>query len=120
MEACAMTVHNSQASTLDKVVFNYERGWDQQLVYVGLSRMTSIYGLHLTNHNSEYMFHYWKGSNTSKIKDLRTDLTRLERHNRLIIIDRAKQFHQRVSLSGITMTTLNVKSFARDSPKLQT
>jgi hypothetical protein len=35
VEACAMTVHKSQGGTFDKVVFNYERGLDHKLVYVG-------------------------------------------------------------------------------------
>jgi hypothetical protein len=75
-----VTVHKSQGSTFDKVVFNYERGLDQQLVYVGLSRVTSIHRLHLTNHNSDYTFHHWKGSDAPKIKDLCTELTHLEHH----------------------------------------
>jgi hypothetical protein len=45
VEACAMTVHKSQGGTFDKVVFNYGRGLDQQLMYLGLSRVTSIHGL---------------------------------------------------------------------------
>jgi ATP-dependent exoDNAse (exonuclease V) alpha subunit len=53
-----MTVHKSQGGTFDTVVFNYERGLDQELVYVDLSRVTSIHGLHLTNHNSDYTFHH--------------------------------------------------------------
>jgi hypothetical protein len=73
VEACAMTVHKSQGRMFDKVVFNYERGLDQQLVYMGLSRVTSIHGLDLKNHNSDYMFHHQKGSSTPKIKDLHTE-----------------------------------------------
>jgi ATP-dependent exoDNAse (exonuclease V) alpha subunit len=82
-----MTIHKSQRSTFDEVVFNYKRGLNQQLVYVGLSRVTSIHGLHLTNRNSDYTFHHCKGSSTPKIKDLRAELTRLERHKLLTITD---------------------------------
>jgi ATP-dependent exoDNAse (exonuclease V) alpha subunit len=38
-----MTVHKSQVGTFDKFVLSYEWGLDQQLVYVGLSRVTSIH-----------------------------------------------------------------------------
>jgi hypothetical protein len=110
VEACAMTVHKSQGGTFGKVVINYESGSEQQLVYVGLSGVTSIHGLHLTNHNSDLTFHHWKGSNNPKIKDLRTELTRLEHHKLLTITDRPKQFLQRVSSEDFTMTTLNIRT----------
>jgi ATP-dependent exoDNAse (exonuclease V) alpha subunit len=61
-----------QGRTFGKVVFNYERGLDQQIVYVGLSRATPVHGLHLTKYNSDYTLHHWKGSNTPNKKDLRT------------------------------------------------
>jgi hypothetical protein len=47
VEAWAMTVHKSQDITFDKVVFHYERGLEQQLVYLGLSRVTFTHGTHL-------------------------------------------------------------------------
>jgi ATP-dependent exoDNAse (exonuclease V) alpha subunit len=94
LEACVMTVHKLQGGAFDEIVFNYEMGLDKQLVYMGLSRVTSIHGLHLTNHNSDYTFHHWKGSSTSKIKDLRTELTRFEHHKLSTITVRAKQFCQ--------------------------
>jgi hypothetical protein len=106
-----MTVHKSQSGTFDKVVFNYERRLDQQLVYVGLSRVTSIHRLHLANHNSDYTFHHWKGSNTPKIKNLYTKLTRLERRKLLTFTERAKQFLQQFSLEDFKMITLHVQSF---------
>jgi hypothetical protein len=108
VEACAMTVHKLQGGTFKKAVFNYERGLDQQFAYVGLSRMTSIHGLHLTSHNSNYKFHHWKGSNSPKIKDLRSKLTRLECHKLLTITNTAKQFLERVRLEYFTVTILNV------------
>jgi Fe2+ transport system protein B len=120
VEVRAKTVHKSQGGTFDKVVFNYERGLDQQLVYVDLSRVTSIHGLHLTNLKSDYMFHHWKASNNPKIKDLYTELTHLERHKLLTITDRAQQFLQQVSSEDFTMTTLNVQSLASHSTDIST
>jgi hypothetical protein len=115
VEACAMNVHKSQGTTFDKIVFNYEWGLDQQLVYVGLSRVTSIHWLSLTNHNSDYTFNHWKGSSTPKIKYLR-----LERHKQLNITDRAKQFLQRVSSEDFTMTALNSQSLPSHSADVST
>jgi hypothetical protein len=120
VEACARTVHKSQGSTFDEVVFKYERGLDQQLMYMGLSRVTSIHGFHLTNHDSDYMFHHCRGSSTPKIKDVRTKLTHLERHKLLTITDRAQQFFQRVSLEDFTMTTLNAQSLTSHSIDVST
>jgi hypothetical protein len=53
----------------------------------------------------------------SNIKDLRTELTRLEHHKLLTITDRAKRFLQQVNLEDFTMITLNVQSFASHSPE---
>jgi hypothetical protein len=115
-----MTVHKSQGGTFDKVMFSYEWGLNQQLVYVALSRVTSIHRLHLTNHNSDFTFRHWKGSSNPKIKDLHTELTRLERHKLLAITDRAKQFLQRVSSEDFTVTTLNIQSLASHSADIST
>jgi hypothetical protein len=54
------------------------------------------------------------------MKDLRTELTRLEHYKLLTITDRAKQFLQRVSVEDFTMTTLNIRSFGSHSPDLST
>lgn len=56
LEACAITVHKSQGSTYDKVVYNYLSSHEQPLVYVELSRATSIKGLYLTNQNKIVCF----------------------------------------------------------------
>jgi hypothetical protein len=117
VEACAVTVHKSQGGTFGNIMFNYESGFDQQLVYVGSSRVTSMHGLHLTNRNSDYMFHHLKGSSNPKIKDLHNELTRLERHKLLTFTDRAIQFLQRVSSEDFTMTTFNVQSFSLVTPQ---
>lgn len=80
VSACALTVHKSQGGTFSQVVFNYEKGQEQQLVYVGFSRVTSIEGLYLTNSTDSFEFHHGKGSVTPRICDLRTELQRLSNH----------------------------------------
>jgi ATP-dependent exoDNAse (exonuclease V) alpha subunit len=49
MEAWAMTVHKLQGGTFDEVMFNYKMELDEQLMYMGSSRVTSTHGLHLTS-----------------------------------------------------------------------
>jgi hypothetical protein len=81
-------------------------------IYSLLKRERLIANVKLTLHkvltlvppgNSDLTFHHWKGSNTPNIKDLRTELTRLEHHKLFTTADRAKQFLQRVSLEDFTM-----------------
>ncbi|XP_062557042.1 uncharacterized protein LOC134221891 [Armigeres subalbatus] len=60
VSACALTVHKSQGGTFSEVVYNYDKGQEQQLVYVGLSRVTSIDGLYLTNASNSFRFHHGK------------------------------------------------------------
>jgi len=44
ISACAMTIHKSQGGSFDQIVYEYDRRHPQQLVYVALSRVTSIEG----------------------------------------------------------------------------
>ncbi|GFT41948.1 uncharacterized protein TNCV_1667891 [Trichonephila clavipes] len=54
--ASAITIHKSQGGTFDEVVFNYDKSQQIQLVYVALSRVTSIDGLYLTNDKDDFKF----------------------------------------------------------------
>lgn len=47
--ACELTVHKPQGGTFEQVVYQYNKKHRQQLVYVALSRVTSLDGLFLTN-----------------------------------------------------------------------
>ncbi|XP_058827535.1 uncharacterized protein LOC131687462 [Topomyia yanbarensis] len=80
VSACALTVHKSQGGTFSEVVFDYDKGLEQQLVYVGLSRVTSMDGLYLTNSKNNFKFNHCKGSNSPRIAELRTELVRLSNH----------------------------------------
>lgn len=80
VSASALTIHKSQGSTFSEVVYAYEKGQEQQLVYVGLSRVTSLQGLFLTNQTNSFTFHHAKGSISPRIQDLRSELQRLMNH----------------------------------------
>ncbi|XP_058839321.1 uncharacterized protein LOC131694833 [Topomyia yanbarensis] len=80
VSACALTVHKSQGGTFSEIVYDYDKSQDQQLVYVGLSRVSSLQGLYLTNPTNAFKFHHAKGSNSPKMQDLRNELQRLGNH----------------------------------------
>jgi hypothetical protein len=48
------------------------------LVYVGLSRVTSIDGLYLTNANNDFNFYHGRGSNAPGLKEMTEEYLRLE------------------------------------------
>ena len=80
VSACALTVHKSQGGTFPEIVFDYDKSQEQQLIYVGLSRVTSLNGLYLTNSKNIFKFSHSKGSSSPRIKELRTELQRLSNH----------------------------------------
>ncbi|XP_044592819.1 ATP-dependent DNA helicase pfh1-like [Cotesia glomerata] len=49
VSACAMTIHKSQGATFGEIVYEYDKSHVQQLLYVALSRVTSINGLYLVS-----------------------------------------------------------------------
>ncbi|XP_077277313.1 uncharacterized protein LOC143905647 [Temnothorax americanus] len=90
--ACAMTIHKSQGGTFNEIIYNYHKSQDQQLVYVALSRVTSINGLYLTNNTNDYKFYHYKENNSPKIIDLRNELQRLGNYKLTTVCEKAKQF----------------------------
>lgn len=54
--ASAMTIHKAQGGTFDTIVYEYSKA--QKLVYVALSRVSSLQGLYLTNGEQYHRFHH--------------------------------------------------------------
>nr|XP_029715803.1 uncharacterized protein LOC109402861 [Aedes albopictus] len=119
VSACALTVHKSQGGTFSEVVFSYEKGQEQQLVYVGFSRVTSLEGLFLTNPTNSFRFHHGKGAITPRICDLRTELERLNNH-RLRTIGEDVMEVISSNRSACTMMSLNVQSLNAHSSDIAT
>ncbi|XP_065091680.1 uncharacterized protein LOC135712664 isoform X2 [Ochlerotatus camptorhynchus] len=109
VSACALTVHKSQGGTFAEVVYNYEKSQEQQLVYVGLSRVTSIEGLYLTNSSNVFKFHHGKSATTPRIRDLRTELERLSNH-RLRTIGEDVMEAIMLKRSACMLMSINVQS----------
>lgn len=79
--ACALTIHKSQGATFDQVVVEYDSKQETQLVYVALSRVTSIEGLYLLNKRGDHRFYHGLKEDGSQIsREIRQEYTRLDRH----------------------------------------
>ncbi|XP_026830943.1 ATP-dependent DNA helicase pfh1-like [Ooceraea biroi] len=93
VSACAITIHKSQGGTFDEIVFKYDSGQQHQLVYVALSRVTTIEGLYMVNDKNDFRFHHRRrGSNAPHMKEIRTEYQRLEQHRLDTITSRAHLF----------------------------
>ncbi|XP_055547878.1 ATP-dependent DNA helicase PIF1-like [Wyeomyia smithii] len=117
--ASALTVHKSQGGTFPEIVYEYDKGQEQQLVYVGLSRVTSIEGLFLTNANNVLKFHHAKGTASPRIQELRTELQRLGNHTLVTLGSEMLEFITTGSQSAVLMS-LNVQSLNAHSKDLST
>lgn len=52
----ASTIHKAQGGTYDEVVYHYEKGHAQDLVYVALIRVTSLNGLFIVSEDGKKKF----------------------------------------------------------------
>ena len=109
ISACALTVHKSQGGTFPEIVFDYDKRQEQQLVYVGLSRVTSLEGLYLTNSANNFKFHHSKQCNTPRMIELRTEQARLENHQLVTLNDVLLDF-LKTSGHSSSLASLNVQS----------
>ena len=78
--ACAFTIYKSQGRTFEQIVLQYDKRQDQRLVYVGMSRVTSLDGLYVTNAEDDFTFHHGSGSAAPGVKEVRDEYLSLERH----------------------------------------
>ncbi|KAK8772607.1 hypothetical protein V5799_024150 [Amblyomma americanum] len=102
--ASAMTIHKSQGGTFDAVVYEYAANHPQKLVYVALSRATSLEGLYLTNKDGCHKFTH-KGPNPDRA--LKAEFERSQQHPLETAFSRCERL---VEKSAVTIATLNVRS----------
>ena len=74
--ACAITIHKPQDGTFEQIVLQYKRQ-GQRLVYVGMSRVTSLDGLYMTNATNDFTFYHGSGSVAQGVRE---EYVCLERH----------------------------------------
>jgi len=115
-QACAITIHKSQGGTYETVISEYNKNHDQQLVYVAMSRATSLQGLHLTHRDKDHRFHHARGKVN---RDLRNEFARLKRHPFKTIGNSAREFIARAdvhptALSFCTFNTQSLKAHRED------
>lgn len=111
VSGCALTVHKSQGGTFPQIVYHYDKGQEQQLVYVGLSRVSSLDGLYLTNAKDEFKFHHAKGNDSPKMRELRTEMERLSNHRLNTIADELVEFVASKD-RGVVLVSANVQSLS--------
>ncbi|GFS83880.1 uncharacterized protein TNCV_2363191 [Trichonephila clavipes] len=95
VSASAITIHKSQGGPFDEVVFNYDKSQQIQLVYVALSRVTSINGLYLTNDKDVLKFYHGRGSTAPTVKDIRDEYDRMANHRLPTLSMQARAFCKR-------------------------
>lgn len=115
--ACAMTVHKSQGGTFEQIVFDYSHTLQQQLVYVALSRVTSIDGLYITNQKGHFKFHHANPQRSASLSNLQSELQRLESY-KFLTLDH--QLLQRLEPVNGIILNLNVGSLPAHSEDLTT
>ena len=77
VSACALTIHKSQGGTFNEVVYEYSNRHAQQLLYVALSRVTSIQGLFIvTKDDKNHKFCHGRSPATA-IVHLQNEFKRL-------------------------------------------
>ena len=102
-----MTTHKSQGGTFDRVVFEYNRNMQQQLVYVALSRVKSLDGLFLINPKNDMKFYHGTPLLAPSLMQLQTELQRLQGYT-LTTTD--EQHSRRLENVGRILVNINAQS----------
>jgi hypothetical protein len=92
VSTCAITIHKSQGATFDEVVYENEKTHSQQLVYVALSRITRIEGLHIVTKDNNRSFFHGRRESTA-VTDLQTEFKRLSLNRLQTVSSVLKKLH---------------------------
>lgn len=108
LPACAMTIHKSQGGTFNQIVYDYHKKHRQQLVYVALSRATSLDGLFLTNCTDDSTFYHTKALTSPSIKEVQNEYLRLGTHRLPTITAEIERFLSTSTEHEMSFTIVNV------------
>lgn len=106
------TIHKSQGGTFRQIVCDYNETHLQQLVYVALTRVTSLDSLILTRAADDHVFHHAQGSKASKIRKVQNEYKRLENHRLPTITTKVREFLRGDRSPNLLIVNLNVQSSA--------
>ncbi|XP_039961403.1 ATP-dependent DNA helicase pif1-like [Bactrocera tryoni] len=114
VSGCAMTIHKSQGGTFDEVVYEYQRTHSLSLLYVALSRVTSIDGLYIVPKDNDNRFYHWRKNDISIIS-LQDEFRRLSL-NTLSTIGRTilDFMNDRKKLSIVTFNCQSLRKHVSD------
>jgi hypothetical protein len=103
----------------------YNKKQDTQLVYVAMSRATSLDGLHLVNLGDDNKFYHGRGNNSPSTREIRDEYTRLEQHPLPTISKRALRFFDdddddENPVKKMRMVAHNVQSILAHSKDIET
>ncbi|XP_065304810.2 uncharacterized protein [Dermacentor albipictus] len=109
VQASAITIHKSQGGTYDEAVVDYSKSHNQKLVYVALSRVTTIDGLYLTNKDNDHRFHHFKENPDRALAD---EFRRLGNHRLQTI---TAECNKMLAEYFVTVGCVNVRSLGAHS-----
>lgn len=99
-----------------KIVYEYDRRHSQSLLYVALSRVTSIEGLHITTQNNEKIFYHGRRRSSSTI-DLQEEFKRLSLNKLETINENLVNFIN--NRKGLSIFTFNCQSLTAHAVDLK-
>lgn len=114
VSGCATTIHKSQGGTFNEVVYEYQRTHSLPLLYVALSRVTSIEALYIVPKDNDKRFYHGRKNDTSIIS-LQDEFHRLSL-NTLSTIGRAvlEFMNDRKILSIVTFNCQSLREHVLD------
>ncbi|UYV68187.1 K02A2.6-like [Cordylochernes scorpioides] len=121
--ACEITIHKAQGGAFTTIVYKYSSKQPQQLVYVAMSRVTSIDGLYIiTEKDSPLVFKHGRDGNDSQTtRDIRNEYLRLRGHTLDTITKQAVKFCDDATDAGqLIVTNINCQSLSAHAADIET
>lgn len=115
--ACPITIHKSQGGTFSELVYEYERTHEHSLVYVALSRATSLNGLYLTSPRDDFTFCHGKHPAKST-QPVQQEYQRLRINKLITIQNQIIEKLQAASEKDLIFTVFNCQSLRANAKNL--
>ena len=111
-----MTIHKSQGGTYDEVVYQYSKSHSISLLYVALTRVTSVEGLFICNSQDDLRFYHGRRVDPS-VLSLQHEFRRLSLNQLTTLQGLITDFMN--SRNKLTIYTLNCQSLRKHATELQ-